>query len=121
MGLNLNEILRGAGLSESSLDKIRLGSGVVGRTSSVALMAMIAFGVIGYSLKEPLYLLILALIMAVVFAGYFIGILRFANKNPDLALLEGAELVHWRQIEMAAKDPKLVTQDASALQQIGHE
>jgi hypothetical protein len=104
VSINLSEILKGVGLSESSLDKVRLGSGVVGRSSAVALMTMIAFCVIAYSLRDPLYLIMLGVLAAAVFAGYFIGVLRFAAKNPDLALLEGAELVRWRQIEMAAKD-----------------
>ncbi|MEH6949832.1 hypothetical protein V4R08_00510 [Nitrobacter sp. NHB1] len=76
MGLKLNEILRGTGISEASLDRVRIGSGVVGRTSAVAFVAMVGFAVIGYSLRDPLYLIALALIMAGVFSSYFIGIIR---------------------------------------------
>jgi hypothetical protein len=119
MGLNFNDLLAKAGVNASAYDKVRLGSGVVGRSSAVAFMAMVGFSVIAYSLRDPFYLIVLAAIMAVVFGGYFLGILRFANNNPDLALLEGAELVQWRQIEMAAKDPKLINQNSSAPQQIG--
>jgi len=38
-----------------------------------------------------------------VFGFYFVKVLRFAERNPAVALLEGAELVQWHQHELAAK------------------
>ncbi len=51
----------------------------------------------------PDQLLWVAILAAVVFVVFFIGIIRFADKNPAAALLEGAELLHWQQTELASK------------------
>jgi hypothetical protein len=44
-----------------------------------------------------------AVLIVLVFAIYFSGTLWFANRHPGIALLEGAELIQWRQMDMAAK------------------
>ena len=45
------------------------------------------------------------LVIAVaLFLFYFISTQRFADKNPGVALLEGAELIRWKQVELAAKN-----------------
>lgn len=45
----------------------------------------------------------IAVLAVVVFVSYFLGVLIFAERNPGTALLEGAELLRWRQSELAAK------------------
>src|SRR5437588_748666 len=102
-GVNVKQILEASGVSES-LDRIRLAQGVVGKSSYVAGIALLALLVVAYSLKDTSYLLAIGCFVLVLFFGYFIGVLWFANRHPDLALLEGSELVKWRQIEMAAKE-----------------
>jgi len=44
-----------------------------------------------------------AVLIVVVFVVYFGGVLWFANRHPGVALLEGAELIQWRQMDIAAK------------------
>jgi hypothetical protein len=48
-------------------------------------------------------LLIIAGIVALIFILYFTGALWFANRHPGVALLEGAELIQWRRLDMIAK------------------
>ncbi|SDT17785.1 hypothetical protein [Bradyrhizobium canariense] len=103
VGTSVKQILEAVGVSESSLDGVRLAQGVVGKSSYVAGVALLALLVVAYSLRDSGYLLAVACFIVVLFFGYFAGVLWFANKHPDMALLEGAELVKWRQIEMAAK------------------
>jgi hypothetical protein len=100
----INKALAQMGLNASSLESVKLARGVVGKASYVAFAAMLALGVVAYSLKDPLFLFLLALLVVVLFAFYFGGALWFANKHPGLSLLEGAELLQWRQLEMAAKN-----------------
>ena len=48
--------------------------------------------------------LLLLAALAISFAVWFIKSSRtFAERNPALALLEGAELIEWRRMEVAAK------------------
>ncbi len=48
-------------------------------------------------------------VMAVLIAVGFFGLaFWYAHKHPDFAVLEGGELVRYREIELAAKDPNIV-------------
>jgi hypothetical protein len=100
---SVKKALEAAGISESSLDRVRLAQGVVGKASYVAGTALLALMAVAISLREPVYLLAVAILVVILFLGYLLGSLWFSHKHPDMALLEGAELVKWRQIEMAAK------------------
>ena len=100
---DITRALNAAGVNSASLDRIRLARGVVGKSSYVAGAAIFAIAVVAFSLRDPFYLFCLAPLSAFIFITYFIGALWFAHKNPGLALLEGAELIQWRQMEMAVK------------------
>ena len=98
-----DDLLSKIGISEGALDRVRLAQGVVGKSSYVAFAALIGLAVVAYSLKDPGYLLAIGLVIAATFLIFLFSVLWFAHKHPDTALLEGAELVRWRQIDMAAK------------------
>jgi hypothetical protein len=99
----IRRVLDQSGINASSLDRIRLARGVVGKASYVAVAAVLALGGIAWRLRDPIYLLVAAVLIVLVFAIYFSGTLWFANRHPGVALLEGAELIQWRQMEIAAK------------------
>jgi hypothetical protein len=99
----IRRLLDQSGINASSLDRIRLARGVVGKASYVAVAAVLALGGIAWRLGDPIYLLVAAVLIVLVFAIYFSGTLWFANRHPGVALLEGAELIQWRQMDMAAK------------------
>jgi hypothetical protein len=75
----------------------------VGKASYVAGAAILALGVVAFVLREPVFLLIIAICVVLLFFVYFGGVLWFAHRHPGVALLEGAELIQWRQMDMAAK------------------
>jgi hypothetical protein len=100
---DIRRTLEQVGINASSLDRIRLARGVVGKASYVAGAALLALGAVALVLREPLYLLILAICVLLIFVVYFGGVLWFAHRHPGVALLEGAELIQWRQMDMAAK------------------
>ncbi len=102
MAVNIGKVLEGFGLSEESVDRLKLSRGVVGRTTYVALGLVIVLGIVAWRVPTE-NLLAIASIAALAFLAYFGGVLWFAHKNPGVALLEGAELLRWKQIEMEVK------------------
>lgn len=99
----IEKVLHQAGLSETSLDRVRLSRGVVGKSAYVAAGALLVLAVAGYSLRDSGLLMLVAVLAFAIFVVFFVGSLVFAHKNPGIALLEGAELIQWRQMDMAAK------------------
>lgn len=91
------------GLRGESLQRIKLGRGAVGKTSSTTLALMTVLAIVALRLGSDWMLLTLAGLAICVFAFYLIMVLRFAAKNPGPALLEGAELLVWQSTEVAAK------------------
>lgn len=98
------EILQKVGIKEESLGRIRLARGVVGKTSYVAAAMMFVLALVAFGLKGAnAALLTVGAFAVIAFVIYLILVLRFATRNPGLALLEGAELVQWRQMEMGVQ------------------
>ncbi len=98
----LSQLLKSFGLSEESVERIRLGRGVVGRTTYAAVAALFVLAVVAWR-ADPSMLIWIGLLAVGLFVLYFLGVLIFAERNPGTALLEGAELLRWRQSELAAK------------------
>ena len=65
---------------------------------------VLVLAVVAYGLGDPWLRIAVGVLAVVLFAMYFVGVLWFANKHPGLALLEGAELIQWRQLDMTASD-----------------
>ena len=80
---------------------------MIGKASYVAGAAVLGLAIVAWGLRDPFYLLIDALFIVLLFLAYFGGSLWFANKHPGVSLLEGAELIQWRQMELAASDAPL--------------
>jgi len=103
IAVSIDNFLKEFGLSSESADRIRLGRGVVGKTTWAVGITLIVLGVVAARLGNQWLLIAVAGIAAVVFIVYFVGAIRFADKHPAEALLEGAELLRWKQYEVAAK------------------
>jgi hypothetical protein len=83
----IREALEQSGINASTLDRIRLARGVVGKASYVAGAAILALAGVAWGLRDPSYLLVDAVLIVVVFVVYFGGVLWFANRHPGVALL----------------------------------
>lgn len=86
---------------------VKFGKGIVSKTSVVAGIAMMVLLAVAWrwngTLSENLGLLVVAS-AALAFAVWYIRSTQsFAEKNPALALLDGAELLEWQRMETAAK------------------
>lgn len=89
--------------------QVKFGAGVIGKTAPVAAALLVPILAAMYFLSAfPWMVFTLAVLAALIVAG-FIGLaFWYANKHPDFAVLEGGELVRYREIELAAKDPDII-------------
>ena len=85
-----------------ALGHIRLAHGVVGKASVVAGIVLLALGAIAMRVDSDL-LLVMAGVVVLVFFVYLAAMLWFAHRHPEQALLEGAEIIQYRQLELAAR------------------
>lgn len=99
----IQDILKGVGLSEKSLSRVKLSRGFVGRATYAVVAALFALAVVASRTSGDLALWV-GILVAAVFLIYFVGVLFFAWRNPGAALLEGSELITWKQIELASKE-----------------
>jgi hypothetical protein len=97
--------LESTGINTSALDRIRLARGVVGKASYVAGAAVLGLAVVAWGLRDSTLLVADGALILALFLTYLVGVLWFANKHPGVALLEGAELLQWRQLEITASNP----------------
>jgi hypothetical protein len=110
---DIRKILEESGFKVEGLDRIRLARGVVGKSSYVAGAAMLVFAVLAMRVSGVGLFAALIGATVVLFICYLIGILWFATKNPGLALLEGAELIQWRQMDMGVKGTPTLPNEAN--------
>ena len=104
-----SDILSRLGISSKTLDRVRLARGVVGNTTYAIVAAFLAIAAVAWTFRDqPLIALGFICIVAFLALVYLIGTWIFAHKHPDVALLGGAELLKWRQMEMAAKGMPLL-------------
>lgn len=85
-----------------ALGHIRLARGVVGKASIVAGIVFLVLGSIAWRMPPDLLFPFAGVFLLALFA-YLGGMLWFAHRHPEQALLEGAEIIQYRQLEMAAK------------------
>ena len=81
---------------------VRLGRGVVGRSTQALIVFLTVLGIVAFRIPvEWLFWVTGAGFLA--FLVYFIGVLWYGHVHTGASLLEGSELLHWQQLEMATK------------------
>ncbi len=75
---------------------------MVGKASVVAGIALLVLGGIACRVDIDLLPIVAGEVLFLFFA-YFAGVLWFAHKHPEQALLEGAEIIQYREQEMIGK------------------
>jgi hypothetical protein len=111
-GSSVGGILRSVGVNSMGLEKIKFGIGVVGKmtTGLIAVLSVLAvLGALGLICGQ--FLLSYICLAAIIFFFLFnhVSVMWFSSKHPAVAILEGAELVRYHQVEMAAKGLSLPT------------
>jgi len=75
---------------QSSGGEMRLGAGVVGHTTRVALSAVVIIGVLALVLERNTAVAIDGIVAVAAVAAYYLnGTWKFADKHPDAAALAG--------------------------------
>lgn len=74
----------------------------MGKATYAIMGVMGVLGILAYK-ATPEHVIPLMWAVLSVFGLYFIGIVLFGLINPGAALLEGAELVKWKKIDLEAK------------------
>lgn len=91
--------------------KVKIGQGVVGRTTGCAIVFLAVWGLALWKLSGNPWLDIPIMAAAFVITGVFVWFVRstrdYAVKHPALAMLEGAEFVQYKQVEAQAKGLKI--------------
>jgi hypothetical protein len=59
---DIKDVLSRVGINAEALDRVRLAQGIVGKSSYVAVMALVTLTAIAISLHDPFYLLMLAFV-----------------------------------------------------------
>jgi hypothetical protein len=93
-------------MSSLGIDKIKIGRGVIGNLARVlvALEIVCVVGIAaGVALGDHLIVVGSIATAAIAVLLFCAAAFRFAHIHPDIALLDGAELVRVREIEMAAR------------------
>jgi hypothetical protein len=102
--IEIPAILEKFGIKAESLEGVKIGQGVVGRSAQVALGAMAVLAVIGCRLSSDFLLLLLGAATIGTVWWFFNAARDFAIRHPELALMEGATLMAYKQVELASKD-----------------
>src|SRR5258708_23062547 len=82
---------------------IRLGSGLLGKSAIVIGFLVLCVGVAIFRLHDDRYIFAALVFGAVIFFAWFVPIIRFADKHPDAALLEGSQWAQHQKDQLAAK------------------
>lgn len=95
-----------------NVSKIKLKGGVVGKVSVILIVASLAMAAIAWSARVPwISITALAFVFALCFAGVW-RLISFADKNPQAALLEGAEFLVHEQMRLGMKaEPVLLIEE----------
>jgi len=106
-----SKLMNTLGITSQHLRNAKLGTGVVGRNSTIGyafLIVALAAVIAGISLNNT-YLAGMGLVAGLIIA-IFIPIMnsRFGERNPAAALLEGSEFLQYQLSRMASQESPLI-------------
>jgi hypothetical protein len=84
--------------------KIKLSGGVVGKTCAVLVTFCISVGTAASFSRSPSVVIVCVSLMFVFSLVTIWRLISFAERNPQAAILEGAEFLIHQQISMGMKD-----------------
>lgn len=102
--------------AQAQLERVKLGRGVVGKLTNIGLAFFGIIAIVVARSDNP-WIMGGAIVSAVAAFGFFVyRVTEFADKHPEAALLEGAEFVAYKKLQMSAKGRMLPPpNDANAI------
>lgn len=99
------------GASADTLHKVKFGRGAVGKIAVIIAIAVMALGAVAVRIGGSAALVIAGGLVLVTLAG--LGVIFYiVIARPELAVLEGAELVMYKHVTLGAKGMPPIAMDA---------
>jgi len=86
-----------------NVSKVKLPGGVVGKVCTVLIVVTLTIGSLGALAREPWLLGAAVFAIIIIVFPMLWRLINFADKNPQAAILEGAEFLMHQQIVMGSK------------------
>jgi hypothetical protein len=107
-GKSLTDTIREAllgqlGVSSESLQKIKLGRGAVGKITVISVVALTAIAAVGLKVSGTVPILAVIGVLGVLALAALGCVLFVIIREPELAVLEGAELVLYKHVTLGVK------------------
>jgi hypothetical protein len=99
-----SEVLHKLGVTEY-FQKFRFG-GFVGKLCVLGGVGVVVMGGVALRLHDDKLIFAAVVVIAILAALIVFKVSDFANKHPELAMFEGAEILQWEQMKLAAKGVK---------------
>jgi hypothetical protein len=101
---SIREALLGQlGISGESLQKIKLGRGAVGKIAVISVAALITIAAVGFKVSGTPSVLTVVAVLGLVALSALGCVLYVIVKQPEIAVLEGAELVLYKHVTLGVK------------------
>lgn len=84
----------------------KFGRGLLGKSAFPLGIVLIAAAIAIGRLKSDISIIVTLILSLIAFFMWFFPVLRFSEKHPDIALLEGAEWTGYKRFEASAKGYK---------------
>jgi hypothetical protein len=91
------------GVSADTMQKIKFGKGTAGKITVISVSVVLGIAALGLKLSGNAAILTAMGLITLVFVGAVCAVLRVIHQQPAMAVLEGAELVLYQQVTLAAK------------------
>lgn len=93
-----------------SVSKVRLTGGLVGRVCTVLVVLIVCLAALGIASRNEWVIGGTILLLVVVALPVIYKIISFAEKNPNVAILDGAEFVRAERLrQQSAKNTAVIT------------
>ncbi|MDP2861863.1 MAG: hypothetical protein Q8N95_03630 [Desulfobacterales bacterium] len=100
-----------------SVSKIKLSGGVVGKVCTVLICVALAFAIIAWSVTVAWVSAIALGMLFVLCFSILWRIVSFADRNPQAAILDGAEFTILEQLRLGTKaHPQLPSEDCDVIE-----
>jgi hypothetical protein len=97
----VSQLLHKIGVSEY-FHRFKFG-GFVGKLCVLGGLAVLAIAAVAFKLHNDWLIFASIILISALAALVILKVSDFANKHPELAMFEGAEILQWEQIKLAQK------------------